>query len=1192
MNTLPRKAHRVRRSLFVCFHVLSLIIRAIGPKLATAAPGRRTAPETKRQLRARLSFCLVALSVVLAIGSGEDVFAKTSFGSPTIVNIAVVDPGALYIATSDTAIGFWVLTSVDVTRVDEIPIIDPGASRRLIVVNLSGGVTGVFYAGDLPLSPNLQLSFEGGLENPDCAECTVTMPLPSDGWSDSLWASGKGGSIADSPELMALVDRQNEIFNVTQKVKAGITAQEAVVRDMMAADLTDLYNRDKETAKEVVDRVASLYKQGSSYEKDLYQPVMQDSSNVQQTADAYLNYLSTQTIKIGMTGNCTNTGQFWAREASLEKALMLDQYPDPLPDNFDADNSPPANREDIITAAENDFFQMQNQIEPCVTTLLGGMYTTGENIDVPNAVPNLSQENLISQAAYERIGNHASAFVDSTDAGLIAWQASLQDRFENTNKLEEYKAIEQSIEKSATPLFDFMDPEVVAGKTWEKDHKNVDKSKKKAGGDKAKHRIGLSNCGDDWVVKFNLFGVSVLIGTPGDDSVTAGNDKNLIITLGGDDCVQGGDDFDVVLTMAGDDKIYGGGSHNALFGGKGADTIYSEKGKTYTVTIGAVTLTFDIGSLISGDAGDDTLIGGTVENDALDIFGDADVILGDGFAEGEEAGADTIDGKKGVNFIFSQEKDDVVSSSGFGRVTVEEVPAILGSVFWTGTGEDTITGTSTPIGAAFGDVIVSGEDKDTIFAASGEDVVFALDGNDNVNGGDGNDVLALGTGNDTAHGDDGIDFIFGEDGADLLFSDSGIFAVMTGNNGEDTITGGPGVDLALGNGGNDAVNGGAGFDIIAGSEGVDNLDGSSGSDMILGGDGNDVIKTGDGPFNAVFAGNGVDNVTGGTGLDIIFGMDNNQLDRPDQFCTPASADVERLFGGGGMDFIVGGKGCDAISGDGGVNALIGGDSSDIITGGNSIDLMWGGRGIDTILGNDGLDVGFGGDEADNMSGGTGIDVLSGGSGNDVVDGDSGSDLLIGNTGNDTLNGGPDPNLLIGGDQDDVLNGGLTSSVIFGGSGRDTSNAGSGPTVHFGGSGGDTLNGGGGADVIFGDGDIDNLNGFGGNDIIFGGDSGDAIDGRAGNNLNFGNDGGDTINNTGGSNVVSFGNSGSDIIDAAQGRVLAFGNGDGDTIHGGCAPESPRDFLFGDSGSDTLTGTRINSRDVLFLGSGGSTKNFC
>ncbi|MGC2235305.1 MAG: calcium-binding protein [Pyrinomonadaceae bacterium] len=1152
---------------------------------------------TKRQLRAGLFFCLVVLSTVLAIGNVENVFAKTRNSPPvTVVNIPVLGPGALYIAKSDTSIGFWILNNIEVRRVGEILIIDPNAPTRLISLNLSQGVNGVFYADDLPWSENLQLNLEGNLENTNCPDCTVTMPLPSDAWSDSLWESGKVTPVETSPGLMTLVDQQNEIFSITQKVKADAAAQEDIIKNMMTDDLTEFYNENKNAAKEVQERAVTMFKETSSFEKTGFQQLSMDAPDVQQTADAYVNFLSSQAPKIGMASTCTKTDQFWTRETRLESDLMLSSYPDPLPENYDTENSPPANREDIITAAEQDYLQMQNAIEPCITTLLGPLYTTGEDINVPNAVPNLSQENLISQEAYERIGNDLSAFVDRTDADLTAWQMSLEQRFENLDKLEEYMEIERNMEKSTAPLLKFMNPALLNANSSEikpeNNKKANSKSRKNSNASELSSPLGQSNCGNDSVVNFNLFGVSVLIGTPSGDSITAGNSKNLIITLGGDDCVQGGDDFDVVFTMQGDDKIYGGGGHNALFGGNDVDTIYSEKGKSYTFPVGAGTLTLDLGSLISGGAGGDTLIGGEVGNDPLNIFGYTDVILGDGLASANDAGGDTIDGKKGINLIFSQQKDDVVSTTGYGKISINGVPIILGSVFWTGPGEDIITGTATPIlGTTFGDVINGGGDKDTIFADNGVDFIFANDGDDEVNGGNGNDIIILGDGDDTAHGDDGIDFIFGNDGIDKLFSDSGIFAIMAGNDGGDVITGGPGVDLALGNADIDKINTGGGFDIIAGGGGNDNLDGSQDSDAILGGDGNDVIKTGDGAFNAVFAGDGVDFVTGGSGIDIIFGMSNT--DEPDSLCA-GGANIERLFGGANMDFIVGGAGCDELYGEGGINVLIGGPSPDTLVGGNSTDFMWGGGGRDFITGNDGIDVGFGGDETDTMNGGTGIDVLSGGSQDDIVNGDAGSDILLGFTGNDSLNGNSDVNLLIGGDGNDILNGGTISSVMFGGGGNDVSNAVNGLNVHFGGSGSDTANGGSGTDVMFGGDGGDTLRGFGGNDIIFGGEVGDTLDGGVGNNLNFGNGGGDTINNTGdlNSNVVSFGNGGGDTIIASAGRVVAFGNSEADDLRGGCSPESPRDFLFGNSGVDTLQGTASNSRDIVIGGFGSNNKSFC
>jgi hypothetical protein len=99
-----------------------------------------------------------------------------------------------------------------------------------------------------------------------------------------------------------------------------------------------------------------------------------------------------------------------------------------------------------------------------------------------------------------------------------------------------------------------------------------------------------------------------------------------------------------------------------------------------------------------------------------------------------------------------------------------------------------------------------------------------------------------------------------------------------------------------------------------------------------------------------------------------------------------------LKGGGGNDYLEGGKAADNIYGEGGndnlmggdgVDSLYGGDGNDRIEGGNQNDYLYGGNGNDKLWGNAGVDSIFGQDGDDYLNGGASKDYLNGGSGTDT-----------------------------------------------------------------------------------------------------------------------------------------------------------------------------------------------------------------
>jgi Ca2+-binding RTX toxin-like protein len=140
---------------------------------------------------------------------------------------------------------------------------------------------------------------------------------------------------------------------------------------------------------------------------------------------------------------------------------------------------------------------------------------------------------------------------------------------------------------------------------------------------------------------------------------------------------------------------------------------------------------------ISGDAGDDTLIGGN-NQDSIDGGLGNDVLIGGG-------GNDTLSGGEGNDLLFG----DFLFSGG-------------DDLLDGGAGNDTLMG-------GFGnDTLKGGADDDYLYGEEGADSLFGETGNDYLAGGLNNDYLNGGEGNDTLVGDAGNDTLVGGAGNDTF----------------------------------------------------------------------------------------------------------------------------------------------------------------------------------------------------------------------------------------------------------------------------------------------------------------------------------------------------------------------------------------------------------------------------------------
>jgi Ca2+-binding RTX toxin-like protein len=685
-------------------------------------------------------------------------------------------------------------------------------------------------------------------------------------------------------------------------------------------------------------------------------------------------------------------------------------------------------------------------------------------------------------------------------------------------------------------------------------------------------------------ISINIGGVGLIIGSPGNDSITGTNSPDLVLGLGGDDCIKSNGGMDVSLGMKGNDRIWGGKHHDLLAGGQGDDLIYGGSGKKYVIPTdpsGTSFVTVFLGNLISGGAGDDRLYGmdETFNSSSTEQY--TDVIFGDGLAKAALMGNDTLDGQAGIDFLFGQRGEDTLSNQTPGKLV--------------------ITNAQNPGGKdiPFGSFHFGGEGKDTISGSTSYDVAF---------GGQGDDAMLLGKEIDLAFGGLDNDTIDGQAGFDILF----------GGRGDDTLTGGKG------GGGTSETE--YDYELVFGGQGKDTiLDEGGKLQLFFGGQDDDIVIARDGT-NAIFGGQGRDYLTGGKGTDLVFG--NNEADT--------------IYGRDGIDFLFGNADRDMIYGGGGtVDLIAGGISDDLIRGGNNpnvanstapdkVDVIFGGAGNDLVFGDEKFDVAFGGKDNDCLWGGNGTDLLFGNDGNDCVNGEDGTDLLFGNDGDDWITAGTGvASLMGGGEGADTIKGGSGGDLILGGSGGDLIDADSGINLVFGGNDKDVIRAAGLTLSLGGDGDdCFNLSsgthlaiGGAGNDqikgnssslilgnagddliasaaIAFGGDGNDRIKevklsfGQSDNDtiqmpatgLAFGGKGNDTINS--GNNVgLIFGNQGNDSIYASGGGNIVFGGPDSDVITGYFSGDSSRDLLFGGAGSDTLYGNRKGdgAKDWLFSG---------
>lgn len=161
------------------------------------------------------------------------------------------------------------------------------------------------------------------------------------------------------------------------------------------------------------------------------------------------------------------------------------------------------------------------------------------------------------------------------------------------------------------------------------------------------------------IVVFTGSGNDTLFGSDGNDQLYAGSGNN---------SVEGGDGFDQIVTGAGNDRISDSGGGTFIDAGDGNDTVTvvaDTAAFTYSVATRDgedwVSVSGPAGVLVSGDGGNDTIIGGDGDDILLGGEGDDSILGGKGNDQiTATPGRDTVEGGEGDDLIVVGEDDDLV----------------------------------------------------------------------------------------------------------------------------------------------------------------------------------------------------------------------------------------------------------------------------------------------------------------------------------------------------------------------------------------------------------------------------------------------------------------------------------------------------------------------------------------------------
>jgi Ca2+-binding RTX toxin-like protein len=648
----------------------------------------------------------------------------------------------------------------------------------------------------------------------------------------------------------------------------------------------------------------------------------------------------------------------------------------------------------------------------------------------------------------------------------------------------------------------------------------------------------------------------LIIGTSGNDTLTAGSTGATIYGLAGNDTLKGGAGADILDGGPGNDILNGGGGINTATyadatsgvtvslllttaqntGGSGTDTLTNIQnliGSAYNDVLTAG----KSGSVLQGMAGDDTLVSGP--------------------------GNDTLDGGTGNN----------TASYALATSAMTVSLEISGAQNTIGAGKDTLINIQNLIGSNYNDTLTAGPNGSSLEGGAGNDTLVT---------GPGTDVLDGGTGTNTA--------VFSGHAADYTISQTGSATLVTGDGTSATLTNIQVLQFAdeqmvLGTAGQSITARAAG-DTLIGGPGNDTLKGGAGADILDGGPGNDILNGGGGINTATYADatSGVTvnlklttaQNTGGAGTDTLTNIQNLIGSAYNDTLT-ASGSGSVLQGMAGDDTLVSGPGNDTLDGGTGNNTAsytlaasavtvsleISGQQNTVGAGKDTL------VNIQNLIGSNYNDTLTAGPNGSSLEGGAGNDTLITGPGTDVLDGGTGTntavfsghaaDYSISQNGSATLVTGDGTSATLTNIQ--VLQFADEQMVL--GTARQSLTARAAGDTLVGGPGNDVLKGGAGDDTLIGNGGNDTINGGAGtNTAVFSGDAASyTVKESGGTTTVKGPDGTDTLTNV---QVLQFGDS--EMIGVSTGGTMTARAG-GDSLIGG----SGNDTLITGSGTDVLNG---------------------
>ncbi|MBN2653557.1 MAG: hypothetical protein JXR79_00375 [Nitrospirae bacterium] len=590
-----------------------------------------------------------------------------------------------------------------------------------------------------------------------------------------------------------------------------------------------------------------------------------------------------------------------------------------------------------------------------------------------------------------------------------------------------------------------------------------------------------------------------IIGTSGNDNLSAASSSTTIYAYEGNDTLHGNAGNDTLFGGDGNDKLYGGNGDDILDSGAGDDELFGQNGND--------TYRFGIGS------GRDTIWNtGTDSLTAIDTveFGEG-LTINDIELVKEDAGY----GANHLRLNIKNTNDSLLVLHWFNAASyrIDQFKFSDGSVY-TPADFDLIGFNLN--GTAAGEYI-NGSD--------GIDYINALEGNDNVNGGSGNDIIDGGLGDDVVSGGLGDDIIYGNAGNDRLIGNEGNDTYRFGKgDGQDTIYDystdhavsidtvefGQGISPSdvefikkdedygyshlvvnikgttdslkienwfngngyrvnqfkfadgalitheqldaqgykvLGTSANDTLKGTNADDILYGYDGNDYLYGNAGNDTLLGGADNDRLY-GDNGNDTLDGGTGYDTLQGGLGNDTYRFNLGSGLDTINEYDTTVGNLDAVQFGAGIIQSSI-----ELIKENYNLRIKVSATDSLIIQSWFSGTPYQ----VEQFKFADGTILTAAQMEAKGIKvyGTTNADSLTGSNANNTIYGYEGNDNLYGYAGNDTIDGGAGTDSLTGGEGNDTLLGGADNDRLYGNAGNDTLDGGTGDDSLSGGLGNDT-----------------------------------------------------------------------------------------------------------------------------------------